>query len=143
MTETVKWRPMEGFIKAAMASVLVFWGGLHPTWQVLALLQLLDIITGLIVAGMRGEISSEASFRGMSKKALAWILVKTTDILAAHGPGMVGVEMQIPGGPAVAGYYILTEFVSIVENIGRADPSLVPAPIQAVLEKLGRGGPRK
>lgn len=121
-------------VKAVAAAVIVFAAGLHPAWQALAILNVLDVITGLIVAGMAKAITSEASFRGMAKKALMWVLLGAAEVFSRNAEAMAGIDASVPGGAVVAAYYCLTELVSIVENVARAGVPL-PGPVAALMQK--------
>jgi toxin secretion/phage lysis holin len=133
---------MESFIKAVVAWVAVAWAGLHPSWQALLTLNALDIVSGLIVAGMAGQISSTASSRGIGKKALMWIAVAAAETFAGLAASAHLVEVSFPSGAVVAGFWCVTEVISIFENLGRGGIPL-PDSMVAALSKLGRGVARE
>lgn len=126
-------RPIE-FLKGIAAVILAWWAGLDPTWRVLLAFQVLDVITGVLVAGQKGEISSDRSYAGMKRKALVWILIAAAGLLASVTK-LMGLPYDVPGQAIVAVFYCLTEFISITENIGRAGVPLPPY-VSGLLEKL-------
>jgi toxin secretion/phage lysis holin len=133
---------MESVITAAVAWVGVAWAGLHPSWQGLLTLNALDIVSGLIVAGMAGQISSTASSRGIWKKALMWIAVAAAETFAGLATSAHLVEVAFPSGAVVAGFWCVTEVISIFENLARGGVPL-PDVMVAALSKLGRNSARE
>jgi toxin secretion/phage lysis holin len=123
--------------KVVVAYAVVVWAGLHPTWQALLTLNALDIVSGLIVAGMAGEISSAASFRGVGKKILMWIAVAAAETFSGLPAATRLADTSFPSGAVVAFFWCLTEVISIFENLGRGGVPL-PETVVAALAKLGR-----
>lgn len=82
-----------------------------------------DYVTGLAAAYVRRELSSAIGWRGLVKKTLVLIL-----LLVAHvGEQSAGLNIHVEQIGAVG--YIVSEFISIVENVARAG---VPIPAQIV-----------
>jgi toxin secretion/phage lysis holin len=79
----------------------------------LAILMAVDILTGLIVAGVRGEISSKISKRGMSEKALILIAIAVCHILDNS------IDLGTSFGPMTTWFFVVTEAISIFENMKR------------------------
>jgi toxin secretion/phage lysis holin len=105
---------------------------MHPLVQLLLLAMLLDIVTGLLSAYVSQSVSSQASLRGAAKKTLILLLV--------WGAWLVGAQMQQPVGEAVAGFYVLNEFISILENATAAGLP-VPQFLRDALVKLSSEKP--
>ena len=83
---------------AGFAVLAGIWGGFHPLVQTLAVLILLDFASGLIFAKSTGSISSDASYKGMGKKAMMLILVGAASTYNATQP------LGFDAGAAVAGF---------------------------------------
>ncbi|GIV73542.1 MAG: hypothetical protein KatS3mg049_2098 [Caldilinea sp.] len=81
---------------------------------------------GFLAAYVTQRLSSQVSFRGMAKKALVLLLVGAA---AALTP-VVGA----PLADAVAGFYVVHEIVSIIENAAVAG---LPVP-QVLRDALAR-----
>lgn len=82
-------------------------------------------MTGMIASALEGKLSSQVGFRGIIRKLLIFVLVA-----AAHLVDLaIGWNMHIIRD-AIVFFYIANEFISIVENAGRAG-----VPIPAVLRK--------
>lgn len=107
-------------MKYVVSSMLALWAGTDPIMQILLMLMALDIISGIFVAIVTCQLSSDSSFRGIAKKALILCLV-TGLTLASR---FVGTDIDV--GSALAGAYIIHELISIVENCSRAG---IPLPV--------------
>ena len=118
--------------KALIASVAAFWMSMHPLVQLLLLAMVLDVITGVLSAYVSATISSQASFRGITRKTLILLLV--------WGAWAVGNHLGQPVGEAVAGFYVLNEFLSVIENADRAGLP-VPQFLRDALAKLSSEQP--
>ena len=117
---------------APLALLAGFYGGLHPLIQTLVVLIGLDFASGLILAKTTGTISSDASYRGMGKKAMMLILVGAATAYNATQP------LGFDAGAAVAGFFCTTELISIIENAGRLGLP-IPKPLTDALAKVGSG----
>lgn len=117
-------------VKAKMAAfpglLLGCLWGLSPLLLALAVLQGLDIASGLLAAWGDGGVSSDAGRKGMVKKAQMWVLVG-----AVHMVCHVGI-VPFDAGPHVAGLFCLVEVISIVENADRSGVKLPPFVVQAL-----------
>lgn len=112
------------FVGAAAATILAIWLGLGVFVQALLVVMVADVVTGLIAAGVEGRISSGASLKGLAKKAVQLILVMLVAWLQSNMSGYLGDGF--PGTEAVAGAFIVTELISILENAKRVGVNLGP-----------------
>ncbi len=113
--------------KVAVGGAAAIWGGITPMIQLLLILMILDIATGLLAGFVTKELSSDVSFRGVAKKAIVLLVVAA----AVFGEPTTG----LPLGQVVAGFYAAHELLSILENSGRAGLP-VPTILQDALKKL-------
>lgn len=103
----------------------IFVGSVDSFVVVLVALVVVDYMTGMIASALEGKLSSQVGFRGIIRKLLIFVLVA-----AAHLVDLaIGWNMHIIRD-AIVFFYIANEFISIVENAGRAG-----VPIPAVLRK--------
>lgn len=116
-------------VSAAAAVVAGFWGGFHPLIQTLVVLILMDFTSGLLYAWGAGTVSSDASYRGMGKKAMMLLLVGAAHTYNATQP------LGFDASAAVAGFFCATELISITENAGRLGVPL-PKILTAAIAKL-------
>lgn len=124
----------------AVGGVVVgFWVGLGVFVQALLILMLADVVTGMIAAAVDGNLSSAASRRGLAKKATALILVMLTAWLSANLTAYLGEGF--PGADAVAGAFVLTEVISILENAKRTGVNL--GPLERVLQVARGANPQQ
>ena len=114
---------------AAVAVAAGLWGGFHPLIQTLAVLILLDFASGLLYAWGAGTVSSDASYKGMGKKAMMLLLVGAAHTYNATQP--LGFDAEA----AVAGFFCATELISITENAGCLGVPL-PKVLTAAIAKL-------
>lgn len=119
-------------VKGVGVVVAGVWGGLIPLVQLLILLMAIDIASGVLVAVQDRALSSDAAWRGMTKKAMALLVVGAAGLLECYAAAMVGA---VPLQAAVAGFYCASELMSIVENAARAGLP-VPQVLRDVLAKL-------
>ena len=118
-------------VSAVICAVCGFlWGQMDGLLYALIAFMILDYITGLVVAYIRKEISSEIGFTGIAKKVFIMALVAVGHIL----------DVNILGGRAVCrsaviGFYLANEGISILENAGNIGLPL-PKKLVEVLKQL-------
>ena len=105
------------WIGAAAGAVITFFSGLSPLAQAMLVAQGADILTGLLcaVSGKShktesGGVSSGALMMGLAKKGLEWLVVYVCMMVGS------ALGMESIGGAAMA-YMIMTELVSLIENL--------------------------
>lgn len=119
-------------IKAYFAVLIgvITWmmGGWDMSLQALAIVILLDIISGVTGAIAEGKLNSSISFNGGARKLGIFVAVALANILES----MLGLG---PMREIVITYYIWNECISICENLG----SFIPLPeiFKRTLQKLG------
>ncbi len=120
-------------LKVAGLVVGAFWGGLPALTQLLALVMVLDIVTGVMSAGASGVVSSEVSKRGMFQKAMILALVGLGMALDGHLKNS-GIATPLNFTSMISGFYIVHELISIIENAACAG---LPVP-QALVDLLAK-----
>lgn len=122
---------MRNGLKWTAATLGAIIGTVPTTMWYLCGLILLDILTGLWSAWVRRCITSEHSFRGMSKK----IAIVLLPIVAAIVQRTAGEHVALPAGislaAACASVFCVTEAISIMENL-----SHMGVPIPAILTNV-------
>lgn len=137
MAEHLRADPLMG-VGAIGGVILSVWVGLGVFVQALLVVMVADVVTGLIAAGVMGTISSAASLRGLAKKSVQLILVMVVAWLSANLNGYLGDGF--PGADAVAGAFIVTELISILENAQRVGINL--GPLEKVLAVARQSQPK-
>ncbi|WP_303789370.1 holin family protein [Ruminococcus flavefaciens] len=118
-------------ISGAICAVCGFlWGELDGLLYALIAFMTIDYVTGLVVAWIRKELSSEIGFKGIAKKVFILSLVAVGHILDVHVLGGGAVCRS-----AVIGFYIANEGISILENAGNIGLPL-PKKLIEVLQQL-------
>ncbi len=123
---------LELAIKTIVAVLAVFWGSLIPLVQLLLILMFIDIVSGFVIAIQERELSSDVAWKGMTKKAMALLLVVTAGVVEVYGTNLVG---GLPLQAAVAGFYAAGEILSVIENAAAAGLP-IPDVLRQVLAKL-------
>ena len=96
-----------------VAVLTAFWAALPPTVHTLVVLSVVDYISGTIAACSSGQLSSAASFRGVAKKSMMFLLTGACGAIQPH----FGMDADLAAG--VAGFFCATELISIAENAGK------------------------
>lgn len=108
---------------------------LHPLFQALVVLQLIDFATGFLVAWSTRVVSSDASRRGFTKKAVAVALVLAVQVLGR------AYSLDFDLSAMLAGWFCLTEVISIAENAVRAGWTLPAFFTRALLAMKDQADP--
>ncbi|MCS7256464.1 MAG: phage holin family protein [Thermomicrobium sp.] len=116
--------------QAVIAVIGAFLDRVPEAVVALWLLMLIDILTGMIAAGIRGDLSSEASWRGMGRKAVTLLIVAAAWVIERH----IDLDLPVSLASAIALFYCAQEGLSIVENAAEAG---VPVP-QLLRDALAR-----
>lgn len=103
-----------------------------PMLVVVGIAIALDIVTGLIKAGVTGTMTSSAMREGLIHKA-TYVIVLLVACFCEIACQEFDLGVQIPSASAVCVYVILTELVSIAENIVVANPDIAEWPIIKIL----------
>lgn len=89
----------------------------------------LDLATGILTAVKKKDIQSSKLRDGLFKKA-GFLICYATAFLVDHGGDVIGFSLNFPILPVVITYAVTTELVSIIENISRLNPDLLPEKLQ-------------
>ena len=101
-------------IAGAVGAVLGFmYGEVTGLFWALIAFMATDYITGVVVAAINKQVSSEVGFRGLAKKLMILVFVSLGHIADMYVLGGTPVAMS-----AVMLFYIANEGLSIIENAG-------------------------
>lgn len=101
-------------IAGAVGAVLGFmYGEVTGLFWALIAFMATDYITGVVVAAISKQLSSEVGFRGLAKKLMILVFVSLGHIADMYVLGGTPVAMS-----AVMLFYIANEGLSIIENAG-------------------------
>lgn len=120
---------MKKLIAGLPGAILGVFASMPILMKGLIALQVADFITGFLLAWSTGAVSSDVSRKGFVKKAIALLLVIALKIAETIQP--VHIELSA----YVAGWFCLTELISITENAGKAGLP-IPAKLTKVLAQL-------
>ncbi|NNU85245.1 holin [Geobacillus sp. BMUD] len=103
----------------------LFVGSVDSFVVILLALVVVDYLTGIAASAVEGKLSSQVGFRGIVRKLLIFVLVAASHLVDLA----IGWNMHVIRD-AIVFFYIANEFISIIENAGRAG-----VPIPSVLRK--------
>nr|DAG15870.1 MAG TPA: holin [Caudoviricetes sp.] len=96
-----------------------------PTEVVLVVVfMMVDVLTGVLKAFKNKELSSTKAREGIYKKA-SFILFVAFGYLADFAMDYVDMGFKFPAAVTISTLVILTEAISILENLGSVNPDLV------------------
>lgn len=124
------WIYMQTVIVALGGWLGWFLGGLDGFLYALIIFVIVDYITGIMVAIINRELSSEIGARGIFKKVLIFIFVAVAHIIDSR---LIGEGSVIR--TAVIFFYLSNEGISIIENSARIGLP-VPEKLKDVLTQL-------
>lgn len=100
---------------------------------------ILDIVTGFTAAVANQNVSSSAMREGLFHK-LGFIFALILAALLQYASGLLDLGIEIPTLAAVAVFIILTEAVSILENIAEMNPALADNGFFKIFESVIHSG---
>ena len=125
---------MDKFIQTITGAICGIFGFLYGKADglIYALLafMIVDYVTGLTLACISKNLSSEVGFKGIAKKVVILLLVAVGNILDIYILGDGAVCRS-----TVIGFYLANEGISILENAGNLGIPL-PKKLVAVLKQL-------
>lgn len=118
-------------IAGAVGAVLGFmYGEVSGLFWALIAFMATDYITGVVVAAINKQLSSEVGFRGLAKKLMILVFVSLGHIADMYVLGGTPVAMS-----AVMLFYIANEGLSIIENAGNLGLP-VPKKLKDIMAQL-------
>lgn len=96
----------------------------------------IDVFTGLLKAVKNKELNSTKAREGIYKKA-SFILFIAFGYLADYAMNYVNMGFNLPAAATICTLVIVTEAISVLENLGQINPDLVKlvAPFLSALNK--------
>ena len=103
---------------------------------------ILDIVTGFTAAVANQNVNSLAMREGLFNK-LSFIFALILAALLQYASGLLDLGVEIPTLAAVAVFIILTEAVSILENIAEMNPALANNGFFKIFESVIHSGEKE
>lgn len=96
----------------------------------------IDVFTGVLKAVKNKELNSTKAREGIYKKA-SFILFIAFGYLADYAMDYVNMGFNLPAAATICTLIIITEAISVLENLGQINPDLVKlvAPFLSALNK--------
>ena len=101
----------------------------------------IDVFTGVLKAVKNKELNSTKAREGIYKKA-SFILFIAFGYLADYAMDYVNIGFNLPAAATICTLVIVTEAISVLENLGKINPDLVKlvAPFLSALNNKESGG---
>lgn len=101
---------------------------------------IIDVFTGVLKAVKNKELNSTKAREGIYKKA-SFILFIAFGYLADYAMSYVNMGFNFPAAATICTLVIVTEAISVLENLGQINPDLVKlvAPFLSALNKKEEG----
>lgn len=101
---------------------------------------LIDVFTGILKAVKNKELNSTKAREGIYKKA-SFIIFIAFGYLAEYAMVYVDLGFKFPAAATICTLVILTEAISVLENLGQINPELVAlvAPFLSALNNKKEG----
>lgn len=96
---------------------------------------LLDFVTGLVKAFKEKSFNSSVMREGLFHKC-AFVLYVLFGVLIDYAQMYLELGVTVPMTTAICVYVILTEAGSVVENLGKINPAIVPDKVKPYFKKL-------
>jgi toxin secretion/phage lysis holin len=103
------------------SSFSFLFGGWSLLLQILIGFVIIDYVTGIITAGMKGDLSSYEGLRRIPKKILIFLIVAVGHLIDLMMGGTSNYVRDV-----VIFFYIVNELISIIENTGSAGLPIPP-----------------
>lgn len=100
----------------------------------------IDVFTGVLKAVKNKELNSTKAREGIYKKA-SFLLFIAFGYLADYAMEYVNMGFNLPAATTICTLIIVTEAISVLENLGKINPDLVKlvAPFLSALNNKERG----
>lgn len=85
----------------------------------------LDLLSGIAAAVKEKDLQSSKLRDGIFKKA-GFLMCYALAILIDMQGAYIGMKLEVKILPIILAYVVMTETVSIIENISRLNPDLLP-----------------
>ena len=110
-------------LTVVVGAVVGWLGGLDQLLTALLVLTVLDYTSGVIAAGINGQLKSNIGFKGIAKKVMLFLLVAAGHVI----DDVIGSNAMFR--EAVIFFFIANELLSLTENAGK-----IGLPVPTVLK---------
>lgn len=98
----------------------------------------LDFLSGVAKGAMSGNLDSNVMREGLYHK-FAYALVLAAAALLEYGSTVLDLGYTVPIVLPACAYIVVTEVVSIIENVGEMNPELADSPLLKLFKSTKRG----
>lgn len=134
------------WVQFSAFTLVAWWAGLHSAYRLLLVLQMIDVVTGVLAAGKRGAVRSRLGAMGIKRKSAAWFLIAALAYVQIELATVI--DFPSTGGYGVAQWsaagLAFMEFVSISENVAKMGvplPKFLRTMLAETADKFGYDDP--
>ena len=98
----------------------------------------LDFVSGIAKGAMNGRLDSKVMREGLYHK-FAYVLVLAAAATLEYGSSFLDLGYAVPIVLPVCAYIVITEVVSLIENIGEMNPQLKDSPLLGLFKSSKKG----
>lgn len=128
---------LDGVIAVGAGLFAFLYGNISPLFWATLCFMILDYVTGVVVAIVHKELSSEIGFKGLAKKFLIMIFVALAHVLDVYVLNTYPVLQS-----AVMMFFIANEGISLIENAAELGVP-IPSKLLNALKQLKKQGEEK
>lgn len=93
----------------------------------------LDLITGIVGALREGEQIKSNKLRDGLFKKVGFIFCYTLGVVINYAESYLSLPFGVDLVPVICGYAVVTEVVSIIENISKINPDILPDKLKTLI----------
>lgn len=93
----------------------------------------LDLITGIVGAIKDGEQIKSSKLRDGLFKKVGFVFCYTLGVLINYAENLLTLPFEVNLVPVICTYSVITEVVSIIENISKINPDILPDKLKELI----------
>lgn len=93
----------------------------------------LDLVTGIIGAIRNGEQIKSSKLRDGLFKKVGFIFSYTLGVAIKYAESYLALPFGVDLVPAICTYAVITEIISIIENISKINPDILPDKLKELI----------
>lgn len=99
----------------------------------------LDLITGIVGAIKDGEQIKSSKLRDGLFKKVGFVFCYALGVLINYAENLLTLPFGVDLVPVICTYAVITEVVSIIENISKINPDILPEKLKTLIGYSERG----
>lgn len=97
----------------------------------------LDLVTGIVGAIRNGEQIKSSKLRDGLFKKVGFVFCYTLGVLINYAENLLTLPFGVDLVPVICGYTIITEVISVIENISKINSDILPDKLKTLIGYKG------